>query len=141
MDAEMQAAIATSVATALAARDANPNAGGVHHVAFKMPDFRVADQDMWFIQAEMAFAVARITRSYTKYQHIVTKLPEDVMLSCRSLLGEITQEDDDAYERLRDRLTSTFYLCKKSFSLKSHLGRNPFVAPSVRSRFHKKSFL
>ena len=121
MDADMQQAIPTAVAAALAAQAANPNAG-VHHVAFKMPDFWVADPDMWFIQADMAFAVARITRSYTKYQHIVTKFPEAVMLSCRSLLGEITQDDDDAYERLRDRLSNNFGKTRwqRGFSLIDH---------------------
>ena len=123
MDAELQAAIATAVAAALAAeRAAVGAAGGVNHVAFKMPDFWTKDPEMWFTQAEMAFAVARITRSNTKYQHIVAKLPEDVMLSCRSLLGEIAPTDDDAYERLRDRLTSTFgkTTWQRGFALLDH---------------------
>jgi len=123
MDAQMQAAFATAVAAALAAeRAAVGVAGGVHHVAFKMPDFWTKDPDLWFTQAEMAFDVARITRSYTKYQHIVAKLPEDVMLSCRSLLGEIAPTDDDAYERLRDRLTSTFgkTTWQRGFALLDH---------------------
>jgi len=123
MDPEMQAAVATAVAAALAAeRAASGTAGGVHHVGFKMPDFWVKDPEMWFTQAEMAFAVAKITRSYTKYQHIVTKLPEDVMLSCRSLLGEITPDDDDAYERLRDRLTTSFgkTIWQRGFALLDH---------------------
>ena len=123
MDPEMQAAIATAVAAALAAeRAAVGAAGGVHHVAFKMPDFWTKDPELWFTQAEMAFDVARITRSYTKYQHIVAKLPEDVMLSCRSLLGEIAPNDDDAYERLRDRLTTSFgnTIWQRGFALLDH---------------------
>jgi len=73
-----------------------------------MPDFWVGDPDMWFVQAEMSFDVSRINRSYTKYQHIVSKLPEAVMLSCRSLVGEINPGTEDAYEQLRDHLTTAF---------------------------------
>jgi len=113
MQAEVREQIATAVATALTqqanqAAAAAAAAAQVHHVAFKMPDFWVGDPDMWFVQAEMSFDVSRINRSYTKYQHIVSKLPEAVMLSCRSLVGEINPDTVDAYEQLRDHLTTAF---------------------------------
>ena len=108
MDPAMTAAIATAVANALAARDAAEGANAVHHVGFKMPEFWCADPDMWFTQAEAAFGLSRITRSYTKFQHIVTRLPEAVMMSCRTLLAEITPDTEDAYEQLKEQLTVNF---------------------------------
>jgi hypothetical protein len=108
MDPAMTAAIATAVANALAARDAAEGANAVHHVGFKMPEFWCADPDMWFTQAEAAFAISRLTRSYPLFQHLGPRLPEAVMMSCRTLLAEITPETEDAYEQLKEQLTVNF---------------------------------
>ena len=61
--------IATAVAAALAAsRGAQAAAApaAVNNVAVKLPEFWVADPDMWFMQAEAAFRTARINQSRTK---------------------------------------------------------------------------
>ena len=86
--AALQAQIAAAVAAALAARDQGEQAQ-VNHVAVKLPEFWVKDPAMWFSQAEAQFRRARITREMTKYDHVLTKLPENVIMSVRSLISTI----------------------------------------------------
>ncbi len=52
---------------------------------------------MWFAQAEAQFRLARITVEGTKYDHVLVKLPEDVIMSVRALIIEI--EADPTMER------------------------------------------
>ena len=72
--ADIDQRITTAVAAALAARGppANPvQAAAVNNVAVKLPEFWVADPDMWFMQAEAAFRTARINQSRTKFDHVL----------------------------------------------------------------------
>jgi hypothetical protein len=105
--AALQLQIREAVAAALAAAAVVPPVP-VAHVAVKLPTFWTSDPDMWFFQAECSFNRARITRSYTKFEHVVVNLPEEVMISVRNLLQELTPETEDAYEQLRDALTASY---------------------------------
>jgi hypothetical protein len=55
-----------------------------------------------------AFNRSRITTSYTKFEHVVVKLPEEVMISFRSLLQEMTPTTEDAYKQLKEALTTSY---------------------------------
>ena len=58
----------------------------VARVTVKLPDFWTADPDLWFLHAESAFRSSRIVDSRTKYDIIVQKLPQDIMVSVRPLV-------------------------------------------------------
>jgi len=94
----------------------------VDHVAVKLPEFWTTDPDMWFFQAECAFNRAHITSSRTRFEHVVMKLPEAVIVSVRSLLLAMDPAAADAYEQLKAQLSSSF--CKtrwqRGFELLDH---------------------
>ncbi len=85
-----------------------PAAVNVNAVGVKLPDFWTSDPVMWFRQAEACFRRSNITVSGTKFDHVLMKLPEAVVISVRSLINEIQPTDNDAYERLKERLTESY---------------------------------
>jgi len=117
--------IRATVTAALAPQIAEPAPGAavnVSHVAVKLPDFWTSDPDMWFFQAECAFNRSRITASYTKFEHVVMKLPEAVIVSVRSLLLGMEPTAVDAYEQLRAQLTTSYGKSRwqRGFALLDH---------------------
>ena len=44
-------------------------------VSVKLRDLWTEDPDLWFLHAEAAYRNAQITKSKTKFDHIVHKLP------------------------------------------------------------------
>jgi hypothetical protein len=77
-------------------------------VSVKLPEFWQADPEMWFRQAESAFRRAQVADSLTKYDHVLTKLPEAVISSVRDLVRVVDDTYTDAYEQLKSRLLSSF---------------------------------
>jgi hypothetical protein len=77
--AAVAAAAAQLNAAALnpAAGDFQP-AAAVSHVAVKLPDFYMADPEMWFTQADSMFRRANIRDSLTKYDYALQRLPCEV---------------------------------------------------------------
>ncbi len=73
-----------------------PAAVNVNAVGVKLPDFWTSDPVMWFRQAEACFRRSNITVSGTKFDHVLMKLPEAVVISVRSLINEIQPTDNDA---------------------------------------------
>jgi len=63
---------------------------------------------MWFAQAEAVFRPANITTSFTKYDHVLMKLPEAVVVSVRNLVSAVWPTDTDGYEKLKARLTASY---------------------------------
>ena len=55
-------------------------------VAVKLPDFWTEVPDLWFLHAEAAFRNTQITKSKTKFNHIVQNLHQKIMVSLRSLI-------------------------------------------------------
>ena len=113
--------IAAAVAAALRAQPA-PTPAHVNTVGVKLPDFWVADPDMWFFQAEAAFRNARITQSRTKFDHVVMRLPEHVSISLRSLLLAMDENAMDPYEQLREKLITKYGKTRwqRAFALLDH---------------------
>jgi hypothetical protein len=70
----------------------------VNAVAVKLPDFWPADPQTWFHQAEAAFRRSNVTVSFTKYDHVLMKLPTDVVMSFRDLVNSMQPNTPDAYE-------------------------------------------
>jgi hypothetical protein len=103
--AALQAQITATVTAALAAQAAA--AALVAHVAVKLPDFWVKDPKMWFSQAEAQFCCARITAETTMYDYVLMKLPEDVVMSVRSLVSAIEADpvkQEESYTLMKQAL-------------------------------------
>jgi len=121
--ADIDQRIATAVAAALAARaPPAPVPAAVNTVGIKLPDFWVADPDMWFFQAEASFRNARITSSRTRFDHVVMRLPEQVSISLRSLLLSVDEDTVDPYEQLKEKLITKFGKTRwqRAFALLDH---------------------
>lgn len=73
-----------------------------------LPSFWAADPVLWFRQCESAFRRHGAVSSGVKFDHVVGKLPNDVTLSCRSLLLDINFEDTNGYERLKAHLCRNY---------------------------------
>ena len=112
-EAALQAQIDAVVAAALAARDAQEQQP-VAHVAVKLPEFWVRDPAMWFSQAEAQFRRGRITREMTKYDHVLTKLPENVIMSVRALISQIEANAELVGESYQMLKTALVEMCIKS---------------------------
>ena len=111
-EAAIQLHIQQAVAAALAglpppAAPAPPTVN-VNAVAVKLPEFWPADPTTWFHQAEAAFRRSNVTQSFTKYDHVLMKLPTDVVMSVRDLVNMMQPNTADAYEQLKARLTASY---------------------------------
>jgi hypothetical protein len=111
-EAAIQQHIQQAVAAALAgltppAAPAPPTVN-VNAVAVKLPEFWPADPTTWFHQAEAAFRRSNVTQSFTKYDHVLMKLPTDVVMSVRDLVNSMQPNTADAYEQLKARLTASY---------------------------------
>jgi hypothetical protein len=114
---QFQARVNNAVAVALANHNlppppphpvpVNPPAP-VAAIGVHLSTFWTSDPDMWFYRAECSFTKARITRSATKFEHVVPMLPEDVMSSIRQFLIGITPDTENPYEQLKDALCKGF---------------------------------
>ena len=76
----------------------------VAKVSVKLPDFWTEDPDLWFLHAEAAFRNAQITQSKTKFDHIVQKLPEKIMVSVRGLIMGSAASSETPYEDIKAKL-------------------------------------
>ena len=84
----------------------------VAKVSVKLPDFWTEDSDLWFLHAEGAFRNAQITLSKTKFDHIVQKLPQKVMvLVCGLIIGSVASSETP-YEDLKAKLVSSYTLTR-----------------------------
>ena len=55
-------------------------------VSVERPDFWTEDPYLWFLHAEAAFRNIQITQSKTKFDHIIQKLPQKIMVSVNGLI-------------------------------------------------------
>jgi hypothetical protein len=85
-----------------------PPTVNVNAVAVKLPEFWPADPQTWFHQAEAAFRRSNVTVSFTKYDHVLMKLPTDVVMSVRDLVNSMQPNTPVAYEQLKARLTASY---------------------------------
>jgi len=84
----------------------------VAKVSVKLPDFWTEDPDLWFLHAEAAFRNAQITQSKTKFDHIVQKLPQKIMVSVRGLIMGSAASSETPYEDLKAKLVSSYTLSR-----------------------------
>lgn len=83
------------------------NANGVSNVAFRVPQFWKASPAAWFVRFEAAITISGITSDDTKYAHLVASLPEEVGVSVRHRLTEITG-NTGKYDKLKQYVLDTW---------------------------------
>lgn len=84
----------------------------VHKVTVKLPDFWTDDPDLWFLHAEAAFRNGQVTQSRTKFDHVVQKLPQAIMVSVRGLIMNSASSSSTPYEDLKSKLVSSYTLSR-----------------------------
>jgi hypothetical protein len=77
-----------------------PNSEYVARVSIKPPEFYRRNPTVWFKQIESQFALANLTRSQTKFHHVMGALPEDV--AC------YLPDDITTYETLKEQVLQTY---------------------------------
>lgn len=55
-------------------------------VDIKLPEFWTKDPDLWYLHAESTCCNTKITQFQTKFDHVMQKLPKQIMISVRSLI-------------------------------------------------------
>jgi hypothetical protein len=66
---------------------------------------------MWFSQAEAQFCRARVTAETTMYDYVLIKLPEDVVMSVRSLVSAIEADpvkQEASYTLMKEALLGSY---------------------------------
>lgn len=84
----------------------------VAKLAVKLPDFWTDDPDLWFLHAEAAFRNAQISQSRTKFDHVIQKLPQNIMVSVRGLIMNSGSSSSTPYEDLKSKLVSSYTLSR-----------------------------
>jgi hypothetical protein len=83
----------------------------VNQVAMKLPLFWVDNPMRWFQQAEAQFRVKSITRSTTKFDHVLARLPSDATVSIGDVIDKATtavNPSETPYEDLKARLLKAY---------------------------------
>lgn len=75
-------------------QSAGATSTNIHHVAVKPPIFYKKSPETWFRQMEAQFTLAGITKTTTKFCHVVSALPEEI--AC----GVLT-DDCETYEDIK----------------------------------------
>ncbi|KAG0425484.1 hypothetical protein HPB47_027355 [Ixodes persulcatus] len=78
------------------------NALSVSTVSIKLPPFRTANPELWFVQVESQFAARRITSDLTRYHHLVSSLPPATACEIRDLL--LAPPAEEAYKTPKETL-------------------------------------
>ncbi|XP_064462595.1 uncharacterized protein LOC135373302 [Ornithodoros turicata] len=74
------------------------------HFAIKLPQFIRPRPGLWFSQAECQFTLGHITSSTTKFHHVMSVLPEDVLIDVADILS--SPPSDDPYVALKNAIIS-----------------------------------
>lgn len=98
---EIQAQYATNAAPA-----ANVNRIDHYHVP-KIASFFREDPALWFAQAEISMRNARIVAEATKADTVLAALDVEVLACVKDIIS-ITPAPDNIYERIKNRIISTF---------------------------------
>ena len=73
------------------------NVATVGGVAVKAPPFYRKSPEAWFRQMESQFALAAVTKSDTKFHHVLAALPEDIV-------SNIDLDTPAEYEWLKEKI-------------------------------------
>jgi len=90
--------------------DSDPD-DSINQVAMKLPLFWVDNPLRWFQQAEAQFRVKNISRSSTKFDHVLARLPSEATVSIGDVIDRATatvNPSETPYEDLKARLLKAY---------------------------------
>ena len=73
----------------------------------KLPDFWKEDAELWFSRVESVFRRAIIVDSLAKFDYVMEKLPNEILVSVRDIIRSMDDTTDNPYGLLKDRLLAT----------------------------------
>ena len=88
----------------------DPNSNDVNAVTVKLPQFYASNPEFWFVLCESQFRLRKVIDDFTKFDHVVTSLPEDVSTRAMAILRNPPMEG--RYEALKQHLLREFSLSK-----------------------------
>lgn len=80
-------------------------------VTVKLPPFWENRPEIWFLQLEAQFAIARITTEETRFHHLVAQLDPKYIENCWDI---IQSDSEDKYSEAKGRLLSIFNLSEEA---------------------------
>jgi hypothetical protein len=120
---EQELAKQAAAAAFAAAQQQQQTAVPLAAVAVKLPPFWVDNAEVWFLQAEAQFTIAGITSERTAFYHVLTALPQHVIVSVLDVVrsaATATAPFTDLKTRLLGGYTQTKWSCM--FQLIHHPG-------------------
>ena len=81
-------------------------------VSIKLPTFWTIKAEIWFLQAESQFNIAKITVDETKYYNVLAALDQDTATKIQDLLQQPPEKEK--YVTIKHRLLDTFTLSESS---------------------------
>lgn len=116
--------------------DKKGSTGGseAYPVSLKLPQFWPNAVTTWFLQVESQFSINRITNEVTKYNYLVSSLPQDVAESVADVLQKPPQTN--LYGNLKDTLIK-----RHSLSIESRIKRvisDEEIGDSKPSEFYRR---
>lgn len=104
-------------------------------VSVKMPAFIFKAPDLWFLQAEAQFGLAHVINDKTKYFHIVSALPQNILMECRDVIP--LTYSDGAFEKLKTALIKRY--CQSTEQrIKDVLDNIQYNPPELPSAFFRR---
>ncbi|XP_075732846.1 uncharacterized protein LOC142775366 [Rhipicephalus microplus] len=80
----------------------SPDALEISAVDIRLPSFRTADPQLWFLKVETQFNVHRIAAELKKYHHMVARVPPGILSEIRHLL--VAPPAENVYTALKQLL-------------------------------------
>lgn len=82
-------------------KDTKPS-GEINPISVKLAPFWAHSPTIWFVQAEAQFSLARVTADQSKYNYVVSSLPQDIAESIADLLQD--PPTTNIYDKLKQTL-------------------------------------
>lgn len=76
----------------------------------KLPDFWTDEPDLWFLHVKAGFRNSQVTQSQTKFDHVIQKLPQNIMVYVHGLIMNSAWSSSAPYEDLKSKLVSSYTL-------------------------------
>jgi hypothetical protein len=114
---------AAKLAAAAAANAAVQPPAAMSAVSVKLPPFWVENAEVWFLQAEAQFAIAGISNERTAFYHVLTALPQHVIVSVIDVV-RTAHTAASPFSDLKARLLSGYTVSKwaRMYQLIHHPG-------------------
>ena len=107
----------------------------VSAVGVKLPEFIEQMPELWFLQADAQFILAGISKEETKYYHVLSRLPANILIECRDVIPQ--SFIPGTFERLKKAIMDR-YTPSNDQRIKQVLDTMQFNAGDQPSAFFRK---